>query len=846
MKKYRNGLKRAAAFALSTMLVASGAAVSADDFTSYEEGAVFAEDPSFGNEEADFPSTDDMVFEETDSGSEAADSVSEAIDFVSEDADFISEDVDFVSEETIDETVVTEEVSHEGSPDVSSTENTIDEGNIVENIGPDDYIGDVSSVEGTDTPAAVVIVTSVPFLRRSWNPDTNQVETTTDYCSNYQKYYGKTETLSGWYLVEGYVSVDDRLIVSGTANIILCDGAKLYCKDGINVKAGNTLNIYCQQNETGELYCDADTNDNAAIGADDEDGDCGTVNIHGGRITADAENLGTEGAGIGGGDEGDGGNVTIYGGTVKAIGAKFAAGIGGGDADNEGGRGGTTIIYGGNVTAIGGTDAAGIGGGEGGNGGTVEIWGGTVTATSGTNSAGIGGGEYGNGGKITINGGTVTATSVNDGAGIGGGDEGDGGTITINGGTVKATGGEQGAGIGGGDGGNGGTITINGGNVTATSTGEAAAIGGGDYGDSGMITITGGTVEAVGNSEGAAIGSGFGERVLSRSRSFTGTIRIEGGNVTARFTSGKPDGAAIGSGRKSPMTGTIIISGGVVNATSVEGAAIGSGHHENMEGTITITGGEVKAVSGSEYAITSGAAIGAGGCVFEDSLYNGGDCTGRITIEGGTVEATTKMGRDTSIKYPPEAIGHGQAHRLKDGTLNIADYLRVTSGQSDSSANPQSYENRVNGCRMLYTKVEPCTDHTFSNTAVQDSDGKYRYHCTLCNFAEDATDPLTVVQYKKKTNCNYSELRKKNDVIRDFMTITGVAGELSFTMTSVRRQEDGRSCRKNFKVSATDGSITVLKGIKKGTYKVKMRVSASGDGEYKPGEKYIAVYVTVA
>ena len=30
------------------------------------------------------------------------------------------------------------------------------------------------------------------------------------------------------------------------------------------------------------------------------------------------------------------------------------------------------------------------------------------------------------------------------------------------------------------------------------------------------------------------------------------------------------------------------------------------------------------------------------------------------------------------------------------------------------------------------------------------------------------------------------------------------------------------------------------------TDKVKMRVSASGDGEYKPGEKYIAVYVTVA
>ena len=244
-----------------------------------------------------------------------------------------------------------------------------------------------------------------------------------------------------------------------------------------------------------------------------------------------------------------------------------------------------------------------------------------------------------------------------------------------------------------------------------------------------------------------------------------------------------------------------------------------------------------------------GAGIGAGGFgEYHDDKVSHGDCTGTITIDGGIVEAMTSWG-DPDLVAPAAAIGHGETlpdHKLKDGTLKIADSLRVTSGDHSGSANVQAYKNRVKGCRMPYAKVEPCTSHSFSNSAVKDSDGKYRYHCTLCNFAEDATDPLTVVQYKKKTNCNYSELRKKNDVIRDFMTITGVAGELSFTMTSVRRQEDGRSCRKNFKVSATDGSITVLKGIKKGTYKVKMRVSASGDGEYKPGEKYIAVYVTVA
>ena len=53
------------------------------------------------------------------------------------------------------------------------------------------------------------------------------------------------------------------------------------------------------------LYCDADINDNAAIGADDQKGDCGTVIIHGGNITADTAAEGTDGAGIGGGDEGN-------------------------------------------------------------------------------------------------------------------------------------------------------------------------------------------------------------------------------------------------------------------------------------------------------------------------------------------------------------------------------------------------------------------------------------------------------------------------------------------------------------------------------------------------------------
>ena len=258
----------------------------------------------------------------------------------------------------------------------------------------------------------------IPYVMRSWDAETKTVKESTEYVQNYID-LASTEISDNWYTVTGRVDLSKRLIVKGEVNLILCDNSYLYCKDGICVSEGNTLNIYCQKGETGTLYCDADTNDNAAIGADNEAGDCGTINIYGGNITADTETDGRDGAGIGGGDEGGGGTVTIYGGTVTAIGGKYGAGIGGGDKDSGSGNGGTTIIYGGTVTAKGGTDAAGIGGGEGGNGGLVEIWGGTVNATGNDYGAAIGNGEDGNGGTIRIYGGVTTAIGNKNAAAIG-------------------------------------------------------------------------------------------------------------------------------------------------------------------------------------------------------------------------------------------------------------------------------------------------------------------------------------------------------------------------------------------------------------------------------------------
>ena len=346
----------------------------------------------------------------------------------------------------------------------------------------------------------------------------------------------------GWYVVNGAVTIDDRVTVSGGVHLILADNASLTVNGGINVAESNSFSVYAQSvgKNMGTLTV---TGGSYGAGIGGRNGDrngssCGNITIHGGSVAATG---GDEAAGIGGGVFGSGGNITINGGNVTASGGSYGAGIGGRNGDRNGSSCGNITIHGGSVAATGGDEAAGIGGGVFGSGGNITINGGNVTASGGENAAGIGGGQGGSGGNITINGGSVAATGRVLAAGIGGGSgagsDASGGNITINGGNVTATSEAFAAGIGGGQESSGGNITINGGTVTATGGQEAAGIGSGSHGSYDTITINGGSVAATGGELAAGIGGG--------SEDSGGNITISGGSVTA---TGGNHGAGIGDG----------------------------------------------------------------------------------------------------------------------------------------------------------------------------------------------------------------------------------------------------------------------------------------------------------
>lgn len=316
-----------------------------------------------------------------------------------------------------------------------------------------------------------------------------------------------TSWSDGWYVVDGGVTIDSRVTVTGDVELILKDGANLTVNGGIDVSGtSNSFTVYAQSTDESKM----------------------------GGLTATAAD-GTGNAGIGSSGGQTAGAITIHGGRVTATGGSRSEqeeSVIPGEYDE--------IVY----------TGAGIGGGEKSACSMITINGGIVTANPGqgsdfgetSNSAAIGNGGQNRldmwydetpVGTIVINGGSVNATGVWWGAGIGGGDEMPIASITINGGIVRAES-DSSAGIGNGGAGDGGTITITGGTINAVSE-SACGIGGGYISDIEKVVITGGDITATSES-GAGIGS--------CAYQTTAQVTISGGIVTA--TSNKGDGIGMG------------------------------------------------------------------------------------------------------------------------------------------------------------------------------------------------------------------------------------------------------------------------------------------------------------
>ena len=560
---------------------------------------------------------------------------------------------------------------------------------------PDPAAPNRISFQMPNAPVSVSIESPYSYISRRWTGSRveenvkNPVEFT--LISSLQDNENLSLTSGVWILSESR-SFSNRLTVSGDVHLVLCDGATLTCGKGIELAPGNSLSIYGQAEDRGELICTGPEY-HAGIGGGDKTGS-GSLTIHGGTVTT---NGGDYAAGVGTGDEANPdscGSFTMLGGSLTATGGSDGAGVGGGNEV----KGGTVTVYDGSLTVKGGDYAAGIGGGDEKDGGSVTIYNGTVKTTGGPDGAGIGGGEGGSqGGIVTIYDGTVTTTGGTNGAGIGGGgrgysgNAGDGGTVIIYNGTVNVTAGLYAAGIGGGSArltfthaGNGGNVSISGGTITIDTGGQSGAgIGGGAgaanfgyAGNGGNVSISGGKLTInMFATRSAGIGGGGCDYECGTS----GSVNISGGEISISISSGyigelyvESQGAGIGGAAEMDQGGDIRITGGVVLIENNGfGAGIGGGASEKKPseagdgGNVYINNAYVVAASHSGAGIGGGGSLKGGG---------GGGNGGNVTIDGGCVYAISSN----------KGAGIGGGNDGNGGTLTVnGGYVMASGGYLD-------------------------------------------------------------------------------------------------------------------------------------------------------------------
>lgn len=138
-----------------------------------------------------------------------------------------------------------------------------------------------------------------------------------------------------------------------------------------------------------------------------------------------------------------------------------------------------------------------------------------------------------------------------------------------------------------------------------------------------------------------------------------------------------------------------------------------------------------------------------------------------------------------------------------------------------------------------YCDYQEWSSYKVSSKATTTAKGKKTCYCEICGKIKTATiakDTFSVKAKSAKT-VKYSSLKKKNVTIKcsDVLTVKNAKGKVTYKKTSG-----------NSKITVSgSGKITVKKGLKKGTYKVKIKVTEAGNSCYKQASKTVTVTIKV-
>lgn len=166
-----------------------------------------------------------------------------------------------------------------------------------------------------------------------------------------------------------------------------------------------------------------------------------------------------------------------------------------------------------------------------------------------------------------------------------------------------------------------------------------------------------------------------------------------------------------------------------------------------------------------------------------------------------------------------------------------------------------SKEKVCSACGDKVTETIPSPSHqwntepTVDKPATYSEEGSQSIHCSVCDEIQEGSQQVIPMLEKlkntmtakaaKKTTVKYVKVKKKAITVKP-ITVKNPQGTVSYKLVSGNAKS-----KKALKLNTRNGKVTVKKKTAKGTYKIKVKVSAAGTDEYKAASKNVNVTVVV-
>ena len=144
-----------------------------------------------------------------------------------------------------------------------------------------------------------------------------------------------------------------------------------------------------------------------------------------------------------------------------------------------------------------------------------------------------------------------------------------------------------------------------------------------------------------------------------------------------------------------------------------------------------------------------------------------------------------------------------------------------------------------------YTVAYSNNKNAGTGTVTVTGAGSYSGTASATFTIAKASQSLKVT--KKTKTVKYKKLKKKKLTVKAITKVSGAKGTLSYTKGAVKYKgkKASKKVAKKIVVNKKKGKITLKKGLKKGTYTVKVKVKAAATGNYKAASKTVTVKIKV-